>query len=99
MIILESGISACINEPRGDNGLEGFQLNEIIKYERVETETDNYYRVWSQSWEKDEYKEICSTVIFSRYFTKISDNHPFETEESWGRVYLTGDGQDFFYSI
>lgn len=50
----------CIYEPRGDYGLEGFELKTVYNCERM----NNYYRIYLQN----DYYETCSIKVFNKYF-------------------------------
>lgn len=68
--------AVCICEPRGDHGLEGFQLNQEHKAQHVVGPLGNrYWRVWPDA--RDRYYEICSERAFSKYFklTKEKAGH------------------------
>lgn len=68
--IVERGRAVCIYEPRGDNGLEGFQLNDVHRYVKVHNTCKDsyYYRVFP---ERTGYYETCGPIVFSRYFKKV----------------------------
>lgn len=60
----------CIYEPRGDHGLEGYQLDKLYDVELMSEDKDGkeYYRVYlfAERWEW----ETCSKTIFNRYFKR-----------------------------
>lgn len=69
----ETGICECIYEPRGDNGLEGFNIKEEYKYEKKirlgelggnSVKPKAYYRVYLDS----EYYECCNSGVFKKFF-------------------------------
>lgn len=67
--ILEIGIAECKYEPRGDYGLEGYQLNQIYNYEYVDSIAHGqYYRVIPDK-NMPEYKESCKRGAFHKCFT------------------------------
>ena len=44
--LLHSGRVKCIYEPRGDYGLEGYQLDQFYDYEMFEKDGKKYARVY-----------------------------------------------------
>ena len=69
--IIETGNAVVKCEPRGEHGLEGYGLNDNIKYAKCEKDGKEYYRVWHQRWEKDNYYETCGKSAFNKYFKII----------------------------
>ena len=68
-MILETGICECIFEPRGDWGLEGYQLGEHYKYELKETQKDGkYYKVFPDRFLIASYGETCGKNTFKKCF-------------------------------
>ena len=64
-------VCTCHFEPRGDNGLEGYQLDGLYVCQFVETLTGTrYWRVWPVANDED-YYEVCGTVMFNRYFKEL----------------------------
>lgn len=63
----ESGLATCIYEPRGDNGLEGYQLKGKYLYEFMERNNKKWFRVYPN---ESEYYETCSKQVFLRFFEK-----------------------------
>ncbi len=62
----------CHYDPRGDHGLEGFQLNDVYKaclHERANG-SGYFWRVWPDA--KDKYYETCTPAVFKRYFTVVA---------------------------
>ena len=57
----------CIQEPRGRNHMEGFQLNDTYLFEKLEKE--NYYRVYPTRGST--YYETCGPNIFRKYFVEV----------------------------
>lgn len=58
----------CIAEPRGDDGLEGFVLNDTYKYQKLTAEDKKeYYRVYVTPF----YYETCGPKVFKRYFKEL----------------------------
>jgi len=53
----------CIYEPRGDGGLEGYQLSEKYYCYKI---NNIYHRVYPD--ESDGYYETCSKQTFNKYF-------------------------------
>lgn len=54
----------CIYEPRGDHGLEGYQLNSLYRYSITHTGDIVVYP--DESF--PEYGERCTGRIFNKYF-------------------------------
>lgn len=75
--VVETGTCLCHCEPRGDAGLEGYQLNDVYRYALVKTEkfTDGYYRVYPSEFSPD-YYETCSKRAFTAHFkiTEVNDD-------------------------
>jgi len=69
-MILEDGVAKCIFEPRGDNGLEGYQLNDEYKYQlmvqNLPSGPAKYYRIYLS----DDYYETCGRYVFGCYFKR-----------------------------
>jgi len=63
----ETGSCTCICEPRGEHGLEGYQLDEKYLFERmVNNDTDKvHFKVYPCGID---YAEYCKKGIFRRYF-------------------------------
>lgn len=75
--VIESGTCVCVCEPRGDKGLEGYQLNDKYPYQLMyDTVKDvRYYRVYPVPEGKhSEYYETCGIKVFARYFEKEENN-------------------------
>ena len=62
----------CINEPRGDGGLEGYQLNEVYSAQLCELNDKRYFRVWPGDEASPGYYETCSPMRFKKHF-KLED--------------------------
>lgn len=62
----------CFFEPRGNNGLEGYCLNQTYKYEFIAKDKNGkpYYRIYPDVDFK-EYYEVCGPTVFKRYFKII----------------------------
>ncbi len=62
-------VAICINEPRGDYGLEGYQRGESYRCECVDPEYPRpcYFRVYP-SPEHPDYYECAIPRHFTRYF-------------------------------
>ena len=57
----------CVNEPRGNHGLEGYQRNEVYIVHYYKKEQETYYRVFPDS-EDDSYSERVGAGTFNKYF-------------------------------
>ena len=74
--IISDGICECVYEPRGNGGLEGYNLGEHYPFQRCENEGGEYIRVFpvqlddsdplKVSWEN--YYECCGTGTFKKHF-------------------------------
>ena len=62
----------CMFEPRGNNGLEGFALNQKYFFEFLPKDKNGkpYYRVYPDA--NSNYYETCGVKVFNRYFKKIN---------------------------
>lgn len=60
------GKARCIFEPRGDHGLEGYQLDEVYLYQECFDKKGKYYRVFPTK--ETDYYETCGPIIFKKYF-------------------------------
>jgi hypothetical protein len=63
------GKCICIYEPRGDHGLEGYQLNDTYLFQICYDKKGKYYRVFPT--EETDYYETCGPIIFKKYFKEI----------------------------
>ena len=70
IVMIDTGVATCVYEPRGDHGLEGFQLNQTYKYAAMETATGKYYRIYPDT-DFPGYYETCSKSAFNKYFEVI----------------------------
>jgi len=70
--VVQKGSVACVYEPRGDKGLEGYQLNEFYKFEEMQDSKGIYYRVYPDclDW-PNKYYETCNKVSFRKYFQEV----------------------------
>jgi hypothetical protein len=61
----------CILEPRGDSGLEGYNLGDTYHYQLMPKDKDGkpYARVWPVSG--DFYYETCSVSSFNKFFEEV----------------------------
>lgn len=60
--------AVCVYEPRGDYGLEGFQLGDFYSFQECSDKNGKkYYRVFPT----ENYYEICGPMIFKKYFKEI----------------------------
>lgn len=65
--ILKIGTAKCIYEPRGDHGLEGYQLNQYYKYNLKEDKKGQYYAIFPTHIDTS-YYETCSLRVFKKFF-------------------------------
>lgn len=68
------GVAVCKREPRGENGLEGYQAGDSYFFCKV-TDTvaeRSHYRAFPTL--SMDYYETCSTRVFKRHFEKESVN-------------------------
>ena len=68
---IKQGTAKCIYEPRGDSGMEGFQLNEIYKFKLMEDNAGQYIRVFVGSLDYPNYYETCTKTAFKKHFEEI----------------------------
>jgi hypothetical protein len=68
--ILESGLARCVREPRGDNGLEGYVLDERYRIELCQGGKRRFYRVYPGGSFPD-YYETCGERVFADYFEPV----------------------------
>lgn len=70
--MLSNGLCKCIYEPRGDNGLEGYQLENVYKFEEMFGGKQNrkYFRVYPEK--HFDYYETCGKKLFKKYFNVIT---------------------------
>ena len=59
-------VCKCIREPRGENGLEGFEINETYIF----IEHNNIHRVYLVYLDI-KYYETCGKNTFNKFFKKI----------------------------
>lgn len=75
MKVIKEGIAECVFEPRGDNGLEGYQLGDKYCYQAMDKDKNGkpYYRVYPESSNGfGTYYETCGPTIFAQYFKEIN---------------------------
>lgn len=72
--VLSEGKAACISEPRGDGGLEGYSMGEEYKFQCCinDTRGGRYYRIFPDP--EFDYYETCGPNEFLKYF-KIAMEH------------------------
>ena len=72
--VTEEGVAVCTYEPRGDFGLEGYQLNSNYLYQYMETALgEKYARVYpAAETKKSNYYETCRIGTFKRFFEPLN---------------------------
>lgn len=61
------GLCTCIREPRGEHGLEGFNIGDSYQYEVCENDLGVvYYRIYH----RPDYYETATPPSFRRFFTR-----------------------------
>ena len=66
-----NGVCRCICEPRGDNGLEGYQVGEAYRYRKmIGPDQRCFYKVYP-SKEQADYCEACGPNVFKRFFEEV----------------------------
>lgn len=60
----------CIWEPRGELGLEGYQLGDIVTTIECRNSERRWFRVFPDEG-FPHYYEVCSIVGFNRYFKEV----------------------------
>jgi hypothetical protein len=68
--IIETGLARCVSEPRGANGLEGYGLGQLYRFERCEGMRRRYCRVYPDGSFPD-YFETCGERVFTDYFEPV----------------------------
>ena len=66
MKVSTEGHCECHTEPRGDEGLEGYQRGELYKYQIVKHNESSWFRVFPV--ESDTYYERATIRVFLKYF-------------------------------
>ena len=61
----------CIYEPRGELGLEGYQLGDIYRAQKVVKNGKTQYRIHPDDEYYPDYYETCSVIGFNRYFKVV----------------------------
>mgnify|MGYP001573325215 CR=1 FL=1 len=70
MKILKEGLAVCIYEPRGEKGLEGYSLERGYHYQIIESNKDNYYKIFPDKNDMI-YGETCSKNFFKKCFNTV----------------------------
>lgn len=67
--LLHRGRCKCVYEPRGDYGLEGYQLNLFYDYEMRQSEQHGrYYKVNCNDKLSPGYGQTCTPRAFNKFF-------------------------------
>lgn len=72
--VIKAGSAKCIFEPRGDHGLEGYQLGDIYRFQYMDRDKNGkpYYRVYPESSNGFEtYYETCGPRVFKEHFQEL----------------------------
>ena len=69
--ITDIGVAQCEAEPRGKNGLEGYDLNERYLFQRVINAKGKYVRVYPCAG--DDYYETCGVSVFKGFFSVVQE--------------------------
>ena len=78
--IFTEGKAKCVFEPRGRNGLEGYDQDDIYRFQRC-SNGENYIRVFPGSahpeWDVSEgkYYETCGPNEFLKFFEIIEEKY------------------------
>jgi len=68
MIVDAATLSECINEPRGLNGLEGYQMGDTYVTNKVMSDDGvTYFRIYPCP---GDYYETCSPSTFKKFFKR-----------------------------
>ncbi len=70
IIIIETGPTCCVAEPRGQHGLEGYGLWQSYRFERCEDGKGRYCRVYPDG-SFPVYYETCGEGVFAGYFEPV----------------------------
>ncbi len=70
--IIREGEAICKVEPRGDNGLEGYQRDDKYRFQYMDKDKNGkpYYRVYPESSDGETYYETCGPNIFREFFSE-----------------------------
>lgn len=69
--ILFYGNCECIREPRGNYGLEGYQLGQEYRWQSIRLKSgQNSMRVFPEH--NIDYSELCSLNVFNKHFKRLS---------------------------
>jgi hypothetical protein len=68
--IIETGLARCVAWPRGANGLKGYGLGQLYKFERCQDRKGRYCRVYPDGGFPD-YYETCGRGVFAGYFEPV----------------------------
>jgi hypothetical protein len=69
--VIETGRCICVKEPFRENGLQRYQLRDVLCYELSEEAKGQHYRIWLPDNNEDT-SETCETSIFNDFFLKIN---------------------------
>ena len=71
--IISKGKCECYNAPRGDAGLEGYEIRDTYKFEkcRKKGKREKYYRLY-HDWDTD-YYECCGATQFAENFKILEE--------------------------
>ncbi len=69
---VRSGLVTCVYEPRGDKGLEGFQLNCTYPFKEMQGSKGIYFQIYPDRLDfPNRYYETCNKVSFNKYFKEV----------------------------
>jgi hypothetical protein len=68
--VIESGLARCQAEPRRANGLEGYSIDQVYRFERCQYEERRYCRVYPDG-SFPGYYETCGERVFAEYFEPV----------------------------
>ena len=72
--VIREGMAKCTFEPRGENGLEGYQYGDSYRFQYMDKDKNGkpYYRVYPEASNTEgTYYETCGPNTFAEYFEEI----------------------------
>ena len=66
--VVSSGYALCVREPRGDQGLEGYNEGQLHAYQLCHDDKGGYCRVWPGDDPESTYYETIGSKKFETYF-------------------------------
>ena len=70
-VITDIGVAQCETEPRGKNGLEGYDRGDTYLFQRMKDSKGKYVRVYPCAG--DDYYETCGVYVFKNFFSVVQE--------------------------